>query len=47
MIERFEDIDVWHDARELCSLVKGLCDNEKFARDFNLGIRYFHLAVQL
>jgi len=36
MIERFEDIDIWQDARELCSIIKGLCDNEKFAKDYIL-----------
>ncbi len=36
MIERFEDIDIWQDARELCRFIKGLCDNEKFAKDYIL-----------
>lgn len=33
---RFEDIEAWRIARELCQLVKELTDKECFARDWDL-----------
>ncbi len=33
-IERFEDLEVWKEGRELCVLVKQLTDKEPFAKDF-------------
>jgi four helix bundle protein len=33
---RFEEIEAWQIAREMCKLVKRLTDKEKFSRDWNL-----------
>jgi four helix bundle protein len=35
-IERFEDLDVWQDSRELCVAIRGLCNKEGFVKDFTL-----------
>ena len=35
-IERFEDLDVWKDSRELCVAIRGLCNKEGFVKDFTL-----------
>ena len=35
-IERFEDMDIWQQAREICKDVHALCCKGSFARDFEL-----------
>ncbi len=35
-IKRFEDLEVWQRAREVCRRVKALTDKEKFSKDFTL-----------
>jgi four helix bundle protein len=35
-IERFEELDVWQDARELCGLIINLCNNNLLSKDFTL-----------
>jgi len=35
-IERFEELDVWQDARELCVMIKELCNKDSFAKDYTL-----------
>ncbi len=35
-IERFEELDIWQDARELCNVIKDLCNNDLFSKDFTL-----------
>ena len=35
-IERFEDMEIWKDARELCKYVFELTSNELFNKDFRL-----------
>jgi len=36
IIERFEDIDIWQESRELCIIIRGLCSKDGFAKDFTL-----------
>jgi len=33
-IERFEDLEVWKEARELCIFIKEITNRESFAKDF-------------
>ena len=33
-IERFEDLEVWQEARELCKKIKEVTSKNEFARDF-------------
>jgi four helix bundle protein len=33
-IERFEDLEVWKEARELCIFIKVITDIENFSKDF-------------
>lgn len=35
-IERFEDLEIWKEARELCKLVFRITEKEPFCRDFKL-----------
>lgn len=35
-IERFEDLDIWQEARNLCSEIKKLCNKNDFFKDFRL-----------
>ncbi|MFO7827772.1 MAG: four helix bundle protein [Bacteroidales bacterium] len=35
-IEKFEDLDVWQEARELCRIVYSLTNKEPFCKDFEL-----------
>lgn len=35
-IERFEDLECWQKARELCKVIYELTLKEKFSRDFSL-----------
>ena len=35
-IKRFEDLEVWQRAREVCRRVKVLTDKERFSKDFTL-----------
>jgi four helix bundle protein len=35
-IERFEDLEIWKEARELCKVVIRLTEEEPFCRDFKL-----------
>lgn len=35
-IERFEDLDVWQEARELCKMVDSLTKKTPFCKDFEL-----------
>jgi len=35
-IERFEDLEIWKEARELCEKVNGYCSKESFSKDFRL-----------
>jgi len=35
-IEKFEDLDIWQDARELCIHIRGICESDKFSKDFTL-----------
>jgi len=35
-IERFEDLDIWQEARNLCSEIKKLCNKNDFSKDFRL-----------
>ena len=35
-IERFEDLEVWKEARELCKLVYSLTNKQPFSKDFDL-----------
>ncbi|HQB78562.1 MAG TPA: four helix bundle protein [Tenuifilaceae bacterium] len=35
-IERFEDLDIWQEARNLCSEIKKLCNKSDFSKDFRL-----------
>ena len=35
-IERFEDLEIWLEARELCKVIKELTTKEKFSKDFRL-----------
>ncbi len=35
-IERFEDLDVWKEARELCRIVYSLTNKAPFSKDFDL-----------
>lgn len=36
MIEQFEDLDIWKEARELCIHIKEICENSKFSKDYTL-----------
>lgn len=33
-IERFEDLEIWKEARELCQLVHNYCSRETFSKDY-------------
>ena len=35
-IERFEDLEIWKEARELCKVIFRLTEKEPFSRDFKL-----------
>ena len=35
-IERFEDLEIWREARELCRRIKQLTTRGAFSRDFDL-----------
>mgnify|MGYP000964214404 CR=1 FL=1 len=35
-IVQFEDLDIWKEARELCMLIKEICENSKFSKDYRL-----------
>ena len=35
-IERFEDLEIWQESRELCKKVRDITSNGKFAADFKL-----------
>lgn len=35
-IERFEDLEVWKEARELCKIVYSLTNKSPFSKDFDL-----------
>lgn len=35
-IERFEDLDIWKEARELCLLIHSLTNQNPFSKDFRL-----------
>jgi len=35
-IVQFEDLDIWKEARELCMLIKEICENDKFSKDYTL-----------
>ena len=35
-IERFEDLEIWQEARELCRLVHNYCSKELFSKDYKL-----------
>lgn len=35
-IERFEDLEIWKEARELCKLIHQITEKEPFCRDFKL-----------
>lgn len=35
-IERFEDLEIWKKARELCKLIHKYTQYERFSKDFNL-----------
>jgi len=35
-IEKFEDLEIWKKARELCKLIHIYTQYEKFAKDFKL-----------
>ena len=35
-IERFEDLEIWREARELCRRIKQLTTTGAFSRDFDL-----------
>lgn len=35
-VQRFEDLEVWQEARELCKLVRDIARKDAFMRDFRL-----------
>jgi len=35
-VERFEDLEIWKKARELCKMINVYTEYEKFSRDFKL-----------
>jgi four helix bundle protein len=35
-IQRFEDLEVWKKAREMCKFISELTQKEHFSRDFSL-----------
>ena len=35
-VQRFEDLEIWQEARELCKKIRGLTSEGEFARDFKL-----------
>lgn len=35
-VQRFEDLEIWQEARELCKLVRDITSRGEFARDFRL-----------
>jgi len=35
-VERFEDLEIWKEARELCKFIFVITSNEKFNKDFKL-----------
>lgn len=35
-IERFEDLDIWQEARELCKFIRSLTRKSQFSKDFKL-----------
>ena len=35
-IERFEDLEIWQMARELCKVIRDITEKEPFCRDFTL-----------
>ena len=35
-IERFEDLEIWKEARELCKFIKSLTRKPEFSKDFKL-----------
>lgn len=36
-ISRFEDLEIWKESRELCSVVRGLTRKDAFAKDFRFA----------
>jgi hypothetical protein len=40
-IERFEDLDIWKEARELCKLIFNLTEKEPFCKEF---VQFLSLA---
>lgn len=38
-IERFEDLEIWKEARELCKVIFKLTEKEPFCKDFKLRIK--------
>ena len=35
-IKRFEDLEIWQQARELCKKIRNLCDTTSLGKDFSL-----------
>ncbi|TFV97401.1 four helix bundle protein [Algoriphagus kandeliae] len=35
-IERFEDLEIWQEARELCKVIRSLTRKPRFSKDFKL-----------
>lgn len=35
-IEKFEDLDIWKRAREICKIINQLIHNEGFSKDYKL-----------
>ena len=36
-IKRFEDLEVWQDARALCKKIRGLTKTTSLGKDFSIG----------
>jgi four helix bundle protein len=35
-IKRFEDLEVWKNAREVCRKIKTICDSTSLSKDYSL-----------